>query len=581
MNKTIIKFSSIAYLCVSLLFLWACADDKGNYSYDEKNNIIIGNLPYTVTLIAGKEYLDLKPYVFSSLDGELTDANENFEFVYQRKEKEKWIDLGNQKDLHVLPTMGTGTHTCRFVITDKRTGIKRYELFYIEAKTQTTEGWMVLCDEGSEERVRLDMLTQISVGRVFPVYDVIPTDADFQPIHHATSLGTSSFHTSIPHKIVLMSEEGAYVIPVENTEKGYGAIQPMSANHELKQSYFLTQTDDHIVRWASIPCNITNAQEYTISAGKHDAVLCVSKEGNVYAWNTLIVGGAFEYPINVDKRGEKPTYRVAPFIGTNMQRDLGTSYTYGVALFYDTDNHRFIGWDSEKTYEDANDTQGIKQKCYPLKDPEENDKKFSFQTGNMDLVCMLSTAFNGQVYCIMQDGVQRHIYGINVATNKFEQIGAYTNIAAPDFDKATTFAASSLNTVIYYAYGNKVYAYNYSAGQTEEVATLPTNEEVTMLTIMKYDEPLGHTTMAGSIFANKDEATRSIYFDREKQLIVGSYDKNATDNNGGILRFYDPEEGSSGMKLVLKEDKDEDGNDRVWEYKGFARIKDVRYKESL
>ena len=36
----------------------------------------------------------------------------------------------------------------------------------------TSEGWMLRCDEGSEERVRLDMLAQISVDRIVPAYDL-------------------------------------------------------------------------------------------------------------------------------------------------------------------------------------------------------------------------------------------------------------------------------------------------------------------------------------------------------------------------------------------------------------------------
>ena len=51
--------------------------------------------------------------------------------------------------------------------------VKTLKLFYVNATTITSEGWMLLCDEGSEERVRLDMLAQISVDRIVPAYDVI------------------------------------------------------------------------------------------------------------------------------------------------------------------------------------------------------------------------------------------------------------------------------------------------------------------------------------------------------------------------------------------------------------------------
>ena len=50
---------------------------------------------------------------------------------------------------------------------------------------------------------------------------------------------------------------------------------------------------------------------------------------------------------------------------------------------------------------------------HPLEDPE--NKNFSYNTGNMDLVCMLNTSFSeGMVYCIMQEDGKRHIYEVNL-----------------------------------------------------------------------------------------------------------------------------------------------------------------------
>lgn len=69
------------------------------------------------------------------------------------------------------------------------------------------------------------------------------------------------------------------------------------------------------------------------------------------------------------------------------------------------------------------------------------------------------------------------------------------------------------------------------------------------------------------MFRKYDDEIKNIYRDRENQLIVCSYKNAATDNNGGMLRFYDVR--GSGMKLTLKPG---------WEYSGFAKIKDVRYK---
>jgi len=163
----------------------------------------------------------------------------------------------------------------------------------------------------------------------------------------------------------------------------------------------------------------------------------------------------------------------------------------------------------------------------------------------------------------MQDGQQRHIYAINVNTDDFVQEGCYQNITATDFNNASIFAASSQYPVIYYGYKNKVYAYNYATQTCKEAITLAQNEEVTMLTMNRMDHPWGTDFLC----KYNDEKT-AIYQARENRLIVGSYNTTASDDNGGILRFYDV--ASPGTELSLYPD---------WEFTGYAKIVDVKYKE--
>lgn len=566
MKKTILKFSRLTGICLSVFLFFACSEDKGNYTYDEKNILTIDGIPDGLSLLAGLDYLDVKPTVTSSVEGVIASDNENFSFSYQYKKEDKWVDMGNGKDLHWRADLSEGSHPCRFVVTDKRNEVQTIKLFYVKAQTLTTEGWLVLCNEGEEEVARMDMLSQISTGRVLPMHNVVQTTNAVPVMHRATDIGVFFPNSNIaPNVIAMLSEEAAYAVPVANNAAGRqcGKILEMDVKDELKSNLFIAPTEDHLVNWETVACAYG-------PYGRHSAAICVSKEGNAYAWNTAAQNGSFEHPINTSKRASGPEYRVAPYIGICTQRPLDS---WGAALLYDIDNHRFVGWGNKDAMSGWNvlaDDQGLKQVCYPLPDPE--NKKFSFQTGDMDLVCMLNTAFNGEVCAIMQDGNKRHIYVVSVMDYNFEQVGAYLDVQAPDFDKATCFAASSTSHTIYYGYKNKIYAYNYAVNQVKEMA-LNANEEVTMLKFCRYDEPRGSN---GGMFQNLSEEDTQIYLAREKQLIVGTYDNNASDTNGGILRFYDA--GADGALTLLK-DTDEEGKERVWEFKGFAKIKDVAYKE--
>ena len=77
------SFASLAALM--LVAAPACTDDKGNYDYEPKAEVTI-KLPESITVLANAEYIDLKPEITSTLEGEITDANPNFEFSFKYKD---------------------------------------------------------------------------------------------------------------------------------------------------------------------------------------------------------------------------------------------------------------------------------------------------------------------------------------------------------------------------------------------------------------------------------------------------------------------------------------------------------------
>jgi hypothetical protein len=165
----------------------------------------------------------------------------------------------------------------------------------------------------------------------------------------------------------------------------------------------------------------------------------------------------------------------------------------------------------------------------------------------------------------MQDGNKRHIYSINVLTKDFTHEGYYEDIQAEHFNDATLFEASCQYPVIYYAYQNKVYSYNYTTGENKIAVELPADEEVTMIKINRYDEADAGVWWLTYYMSAEEQAE---FTARENEIIVASYESASADDNGGHLRFYQTT--SPGVDLTLKPN---------WEYSGFAKIVDLVYKE--
>ncbi|MEY8590734.1 PKD-like family lipoprotein [Butyricimonas hominis] len=521
--------------------LCACFDDKGNYEYHEVAEITIENIPEVVEVLGNSDHIVVKPKIVSSLEGEIGADNTNFEFGYRIEKKsggvmvsgQRWVDLNPSKtlELDTLAAFVADTYIGWFTVTDKRSGIQASATFDIKVSSPTYEGWMVLCDEGEEERVRMDMISVISAERIIPAYDLL-APLGLPDLKHARGIGFYPNLFASPNDVIyVMTGEGTYKLDRETFKT--------DVSWDINNiDFIIPPADERVVCYTSVNNSST--------AGAL-ACFCVTDAGNAYAQVLGSAGAAFEYPVNTSERGKAPEYRVAPYVGVSMARPGNAS----TALLYDTDNRRFVGWKYNYSDDDAMQT------LTPLPDPESG--LFSFKTG-MELVHMESTRYsNGLVYAVLQDGGgRRRVYGINMSGNGFVQEVKYENMDAPDFDKATAFAFHSQFPYMFYAVGNKVYLHNLGTSTTYPMSTiaLGDREVVTMLKFNLYRQ-----CSLGQLNNQSEE-----FMARQYELMVASYNTDAPDNNGGKLGFY-PVDGVNNT--VTK---------RV-EYDGFARIKDVVYRE--
>ena len=536
---------NIRYILVSLMvvFLSSCLNDKGNYTYRDANMITI-EMPGSFTGLANIDEVTIAPKITSSLEGEITADNSNYTFdcmigsgsYFQGG---RWVSMNEAKtkDFTLPLTYDVGTYDCFYSVVDNRTGVETIKSFKLTVSSSTYEGWMVLCNEGDDNRVRLDFLSRFSFDDIRLAKDILGI-SEIPQMHNAKRINITPHAKGLtPKPIVLLAEDGAYSLDTESLTA--------NAGNDLIMSLFLnTACKDHIVSYD----NLLGTKGFYAQS----AVFCVSSEGNVYVWN--VFGGlAFQMPINTSERGKDPEYRVSPFIGVPK----GRSHPGTMSVFFDIDNHRFVGWRGdlgEFTY----------QTLTPLTNYSGNNQYFNYDTGNMDLVFMEGSQISGGVvYAIMQDGSNRHIYQMSMSDPKtFTQSGAWNNVSAENFDKASLFAFSQQYLMLYYAYGNTVYAYDLGTSTAKPVVELPDNEEITCLKFALYEHPMEQFVGSNIPASDKDRFMALQY-----ELIVGSYDKTAA-ADGGKMRLYNVAAG--GRELSL---------DPGMEFSGFARIVDVKYRE--
>lgn len=522
----ILRFNILSILMVCCLFL-SCYEDKGNYDYTEVPQYTFNNVQESYTLLRGADIFTFSPKIISSTEGEIAADNPNFEYSCRIgcdqgsfEDSEQWHDINPDKTQSFTCDIreNVGSYYAVYTITDKRNGVSTNYPFYITISSTSYEGWLVLCNEGSENRARLDMISVISQDRVMAIHDILnttfPTQYNAKQIAYDPSLFNSGDY------VYMLTETGSYKLDQEKltaTEKD-----------NILSEFLGELGDDKPIRFAA-------TGYWDAGAGTH---LCVTQNGDFYAKGLGYSGASYEFLANTSVEGNPREYRVAPFIGTGMERPGTTSN----ALLFDIDNKRFIGWDQNTAA-----TSGV---CYEI--PSSGANFIPFNCGQ-DLVYMEGTRFsNNTVFAVLQkDSGERSVCAINLSGDKYTQESYYEDIQAENFRLAEHFTFHSQYPYMFYSYQNQLYSYNLGTKALKKL-TLP-DEEITMVKIELFNS-LAMDNIPEEILP------------QQHYILVGSYKTNATDNNGGILRMYKLDNSTGELQEVRK-------------YDGFAKIVDVTYRE--
>lgn len=542
------KIKTLASLCLAAVLLTGCVNDDGTYDYKTLADIKVENVPEKMELLSYVDHITVDPKIISSEEGEIKADNPNFTVEYKLGYKGMgalggndyeamkslpWVELKPTDGfkLDVPANYGSEQYVLWMMITDKRNNTVTDKLIDISIASTTSNGWLVYCNEGTDERVRLDMISQLTSTRIETIHDII---SGMPTLHHATDLGFVAQMANPGDQFTAFSKEGAYMLDNEDFKSG--------EENEFKNATFASDPGTTIIR------------EVPFSASTYDWQVryrfAFDDQGNAYLKDQTSGGSVFGFPINALKAGGSAEFRVAPYVGFSMARPWSTSYKNN-ALFYDLDNKRFLGFLGNNAWDDA------EQKMTPIAETSA-DQLFSFTTGK-DFVYMESTRrSNGLVYTILQaaDG-SRSIYGINMSGAGFTPELYIDKVDAPDFDKATQFAFDSRFPLMFYAVDGKVYLYNMGTKTAKQLDLgLGSGEKVTLL---KFN--LFRNTDYNALVDHSED-----FLAKQYKLIVATYDDTAEGVNNGKVRFYNVD----GVNNSVSKDT---------EYTGFAKVVNVIYRE--
>lgn len=508
------------------LALVSCAGDLGNYDYHELTEPVITGIESDISVLTHAR-LELRPDLGSH---SFPDDRYAFEWrALSQNDNPTMTLLAESRNLDYTVELLPGSYLLLFRVIERASGVFWQAEYNLQVSESTSEGWMVLCAEGDDNRARLDMISTVT-GQTY--LDVLA--------------GNGMPELRNPYRIQWSrhadSDSPYYLLT------GDGATRLGRSGFEWKEEYRLQYEMGNSDIPAPEAINDVTSAKMMVADGK------------VYYADCMVGVGLFG-PI------ADASFHAAPIVGTNISTQ---SIMVPAALLYDLDNKRFVAYAPNLR---SNDVGG-----YPALN-EMNDlvtllgqmdnggtvigTAFERFPQGMEFVWMENTKYSpnssgtGLTYTVLHDGSRYELYGTQLG-----ELWGAVNLGGPTFAlgraawadlsqcpgiaQATQFAFSSLRSMMYYAVGNSVYGVDLS--QTPVQTTLQFSLPGEEITCMKFN-----------MYQQAENLNRTY------DLVVGS-----VQGDEGRLRIYEGFDSNGDFRNVTPE-----------LHKGLGRIVDFAYREML
>ena len=430
----------VLYVLLGIFFA-ACYDDKGSYDYHDVNETTIEGINGSYNVTMGVTTLKIAPKVTMTM----ADPEDTTRFQYEWRANVAYnstVLLGTTRTLDYPVKLDPRSYTLYFRVIDRQTDLVAVATASLNVGAPYSRGILLIGEnrEGEADVQMLAMSTDTVLCRDLLADSGLPVLRDPVDVIHT---GYNSNDKCI--KLWVLTKSQAYSMD-RKTFKG-NETDVFSKLLYLSQSY-----DSDFVPVDIIPRIKDNLGN--VASTYNRAVVC--NNGYIFVGSSVLMGGDYYIdPVNREESNPNVWLKAKPYLLYSLKK-----YNGGI-VWYDETNERFMrvksSYDSfSKT---MNDVEG---------DPFDWDQRktgrtmvYGENTFNTD-----GGSTNGNSFALLKDGSgEFYIYKFYVSSSVAKR-DAYTisSSLAIDFDKADFYAFSSRRTVVFYAVGSRLYAYDYNKG---------------------------------------------------------------------------------------------------------------------
>jgi hypothetical protein len=488
------KRFSLTILTAVITFLSACYKDKGNYDYKDINEIKISGIAANYSTILAVDVLHIEPKIEMTEGG--TDPT-RFSYYWILNRGTTAIDtLGTAPILDYKVNVEPNSYVLYFRVVDNETGLAWKAGTNLTVGTRFSIGLMLMGtgDNGNAEVDMITMVTDTVVVRGILSASGLPALQDPVTVLHNGSRDTSGNQG----RVWIMTKSGSYYIDrklmLGNTSKKFGSIVVLTDNlikESLTPVYYAPQFKDRAGN--------------TSSSGNFTRAI-ITSDGNLFTTHTFLTGGDFyQNPVNRESGNFNKLLIAAPCLWYPINNMTSV-------MWYDTENQRFMNYAQFGTGTVSTVPTDNPTDIFPWNQASVNRTLvYGENTRNTD-----GGSTNGNSFAIVKDNSNTHyIYKFYASGATPQKRDIYTVLSvATNFDKASCYAFSSRRTVVFYAVGNTLYAYDYNKGLEKSYVFPEIVDEITML---KFDTQIDFASN-GLYVGTYNTSTKG----RLRRYIVGS-----------------------------------------------------------
>lgn len=436
-----------------LLFFGACNKDLGNYTYSTINELVSVKLGTHYSVFQGDD-LTIDPQALFSQDNALSSERYSFLWTAMNVSNLSKTDIGTESIFNDKIALVPGEYFLYLKITDKVTNVTWIKMTNLIVATRFSRGWM-LVGENKDGFAEIEM---VSMPELFDTTIIkgILGNSNLPKIKNPTNIihvGKYGGHTRIP-RVYLFANGASYCLD--------GQTFNHYPNYDFLRITYSTEplpADAYAISYVT-PVNNHNGS--TATNFERSAVLY----SNGYIYNGDLAYGT-------------PCLRSS----TSLEPVIAEPY-----VFYSRNDSPNAWMIYEKKIQKFSWARIFNINCEETPADKETDP-FPWQNASLKReLCYGENVSTGDSFALIKDDEGMfHIYHFNVGGAPLKK-GYYKILPnAVDIEKAKLFAFSGQRSILFYAVGSKLYAYNYNTGN-EKMDEIEMGDEITML---KFNDLIG------------------------------------------------------------------------------------------